>query len=162
MKLQEQGRELQLKLDRKHEQETTIKKISAMFTEEEGSVLREGDKIIIRLYGLTFPVGKSIILPQYQSLLSKVQEAIRQFPRSRISVEGHTDSQGSDEGNQSLSEKRANAVAEYLMASMNVEFPINSEGFGETRPVASNDSPEGRAQNRRIDIVITPEWAEGK
>jgi outer membrane protein OmpA-like peptidoglycan-associated protein len=59
--------------------------------------------------------------------------------------------------NQNLSERRANAVAEYLMANMLVEFPINSEGFGESKPIASNDSPEGRANNRRIDVVITPE-----
>jgi outer membrane protein OmpA-like peptidoglycan-associated protein len=162
MKLQEQGKELQRKLDRQHNQEATIKKVASMFNEEEGNVLREGDAIILRLYGLTFPVGKSAIESQYYPLLSKVQEAILKFPRSRIKVEGHTDSQGGDDINQTLSEKRANAVAEYLMANMSVEFPVNSEGFGETKPIASNDTPEGRAKNRRIDVVITPEWAEGK
>ena len=78
-------------------------------------------------------------------------------------IEGHTDSQGSDEVNQKLSGNRATAVAEYLMANMGVQTPINSQGFGESRPVASNDTPEGRAKNRRIDVVITPGWAtEGK
>ena len=156
-KLQDEGVELQKKLDHQHAQQETIRKVASMFTEEEGNVLREGDKTIIRLYGLTFPVGKYTIESQYYPLLTKVQEAIKRLPHSRVMVEGHTDSQGSDDVNQGLSERRANAVAEYLMANMLVEFPINSEGFGESKPIASNDSPEGRAKNRRIDIVITPE-----
>jgi OmpA-OmpF porin, OOP family len=152
---------LQRKLDEKHQQEGTIREVSLMFTEEEGKVLREGNNIIIRLYGLTFPVGKSIIEQQFYSLLTKVQDAIKKFPNSQITIEGHTDSQGSDEANRTLSESRAKAVAEYLMANMNVEIPIISQGFGESRPVASNDTPEGRAKNRRIDVVITPVLPSG-
>jgi len=158
-KLQDEGKELQRKLLLKHEQEETIRKISLLFTEEEGNVIREGDNIIIRLYGLSFPVGKDIIESQYYPLLSKVQEAIRKFPKCTVTIEGHTDSQGSDEVNQTLSERRAKAVAEYLMANMNVEIPIQHQGYGESRPIASNDTQEGRAKNRRIDVVITPEWA---
>jgi len=151
--------ELQRKLNIKHQQEESIRQVARMFMPEEGNVLRDGDNIVIRLYGLTFPVGKSIIETQYYSLLTKVQEAIKKFPNCRVAIEGHTDSQGSDDVNQKLSEGRAKAVAEYLMANMGVEIPLTSQGFGETRPVASNDTPEGKAKNRRIDVVITPEWA---
>lgn len=159
-KLQNEGKELQRKLELKHEQEATIRRVAAMFTEEEGSVLQEGDNIIIRLYGLSFPVGKITIEPEYYGLLTKVQGAIREFPGSQIMIEGHTDSQGSDDVNQTLSERRAKVVAEYLMANMGVEIPIKSQGFGESRPIASNDTQEGRAKNRRIDVVITPEWVK--
>ncbi len=161
--LKEAGTELQHKLNTQHEQEETIHQVGLMFTDDEGNVLRDGNNIIIRLYGLSFPVGKNIIEPQYYTLLTKVQEAIKKFPRCSIMIEGHTDSQGSDEANQTLSESRAKATAEYLMANMGVEIPINSQGYGESRPVASNDTPEGRAKNRRIDIVITPAGArQGK
>ncbi len=133
--------------------------ISSMFTREEGNVLRDGDNIVIRLYGLSFPVGKNTIEAEYYSLLTKVQDAIKRFPKCSVTIEGHTDSQGSDELNQTLSESRAKAVAEYLMANMGVELPINHHGYGESRPVASNDTPEGRARNRRIDVVIAPQWS---
>lgn len=158
--LQSEGKELERKLILKQQQEETIRQVAATFNEEEGNVLRDGDNIIIRLYGLSFPVGKSTIETQYYPLLTRVQEAIRKFPNCKVAIEGHTDSQGSDEANQTLSELRAKGVAEYLMANMNVSIPINSQGYGESRPVARNDTPEGRAKNRRIDVVITPEWAK--
>ncbi|MBI5476900.1 MAG: OmpA family protein [Ignavibacteriales bacterium] len=156
-KLQEEGKELQRKLAMKHEQEETVNNVLQMFTESEGSVVREGENIIIRLYGLTFGVGKSSIETEFYPLLAKLQQAIRKFPNSRVVIEGHTDSQGSDDANQLLSEKRATAIAEYLMANMSVDPPIMAHGYGESKPIASNDTPEGRAKNRRIDVVITPQ-----
>jgi len=158
--LQKQGEDLQQKLLLKEQQDETIRNVRGMFTEQEGIVLRDGDNIILRLYGLSFPVGKSEVEPEYYPLLTRVQDAIKKFPNCKVAIEGHTDSQGSDEMNQTLSENRAKSVAEYLMANMNVSIPINSQGYGESRPVASNDTPEGRAKNRRIDVVITPEWAQ--
>jgi OOP family OmpA-OmpF porin len=151
-------KDLQAKLATHKSQESTIREVEAMFTSDEGHVLREGGKIIVRLYGLSFPVGKNTIEPQYYSLLTKVQEAIRKFPKAEVTIEGHTDAAGSDEVNQKLSESRSLAVAEYLMANMGVETPVSSQGFGESRPVASNETPEGRAKNRRIDVVIAPVW----
>jgi OmpA-OmpF porin, OOP family len=161
-KLQSEGQELQKKLDAQKQEEEMIKNLGAMFTEEEGTVLRESENLIIRVYGLTFPVGKTKITEAMMPLLEKVQLSVSKFPHARIKLEGHTDSQGSDEVNQKLSELRAAAVAEYLMGKVQSDFPINSEGFGETRPVASNDTPEGRAKNRRIDVVITPELPVAK
>jgi OmpA-OmpF porin, OOP family len=157
--LTEAERELKRRIEIQKRQEETFAEVSVMFTKQEGSVLRDGQNGIIRLYGLTFPVGKNTIEPQFFGLLTKVQEAIRKFGRSQVSVEGHTDSRGSDDANQKLSESRALAVAEYLKANMGTGFPIVSQGFGESKPVASNDTENGRAKNRRIDIIIVPEWA---
>lgn len=151
-------KELQQRLATHRTQESTVREVEGMFTSDEGHVLREGSRIIIRLYGLTFPVGRNTIEPQYYNLLTKVQEAIKKFPRAEVMIEGHTDAAGGDDVNQALSESRSKAVAEYLMANMGVEVPVNSRGFGESRPLASNETPEGRAKNRRIDVVITPIW----
>ncbi|MBI4547938.1 MAG: OmpA family protein [Ignavibacteriae bacterium] len=162
-KLQEAGRDLERKLAIQRGQEETIRQVSNMFTSDEGQVLRDGNNIVIRLYGLSFPVGERTIEPEYYLLLTKVQEAIKRFPNCQIMIEGHTDSQGSDETNQMLSEKRAKTVAEYIMANMGVEIGVNHQGFGESRPVANNETAEGRAKNRRIDVVITPAWTrEGR
>lgn len=152
-------RELKRRIDIQKRQEETFAEVSAMFTKQEGMVLRDGDKGIIRLYGLTFPVGKNTIEPKFFGLLTKVQDAVRKFGKCQISVEGHTDSRGGDTQNLRLSETRAQAVAEYLRANMGGGIPIVAQGFGESRPVASNDAESGRARNRRIDIIIVPEWA---
>jgi outer membrane protein OmpA-like peptidoglycan-associated protein len=156
--LTDNEKDLQAKLATHRSQESTIREVEKMFTADEGHVLREGTRVVIRLYGLSFPVGTNTIEPQYYSLLTKVQEAIRLFPKAGVTIEGHTDAAGTDEVNQKLSESRSLAVAEYLMANMGVELPVVSQGFGESRPVASNETPEGRAKNRRIDVVITPVW----
>ncbi|MHC4149068.1 MAG: OmpA family protein, partial [Planctomycetota bacterium] len=124
---------------------------------EEAIVLRSGSNIIIRLYGVTFPVGRSTIEPQYFELLSRVMRAFDEFPDAQIIIEGHTDSRGSDELNLKLSQDRSQAVAQYFTAiDAGLIGKIQSEGYGESRPIASNDTVEGRTRNRRIDIVINP------
>ncbi len=131
--------------------------IEHMFSREEAQVLRKGNDIIIRLVGLNFDVGKATIKPRYFALLTKVQQAINVFPDSRIIIEGHTDSFGSDATNLKLSQERAEAVRAYLLANMNLDTSrIEAVGYGEDRPIANNETPEGRAKNRRIDIVIKP------
>jgi len=152
--------ELQKVIDRQQEQERKIKMISETFTREEGQVFRDGDRMIIRLYGLTFPSGKTEIKPAFFSLLRKVQDGIREFDNCEVIIEGHTDSYGGAALNQRLSEERASAVQEYLLANMNVSRErFQSTGFGETKPIANNETKAGRAKNRRIDLVIIPEWA---
>jgi len=132
-------------------------KIEKMFTSEEAQILRLGDKVIIRLYGLSFPVGKATIEPKYFGLLSKVLKAIKEYPECGITVEGHTDSWGSDEANQKLSTERAEAVEKYLMATAGIDSSrIIAVGYGENKPIATNETKEGRRKNRRIDIVIHP------
>jgi OmpA-OmpF porin, OOP family len=132
-------------------------RIETMFSESEAKILRSGDQVIIRLYGLSFEVGVSVIQTKYYWLLTKVGNAFKEYPESQIVVEGHTDSFGSDEQNQKLSDERATAVREYLVANTGVESSrITAVGYGESKPIASNDTKEGRAKNRRIDIVIQP------
>jgi OOP family OmpA-OmpF porin len=130
------------------------------FTKEEAQVLRQGEDIIIRLVGVQFGVSKAVIEPQYFAVLTKVQDAIRLFPASRIRIEGHTDSYGTDEQNLGLSMARADAVRQYLLANMQLDpGQIEAVGLGETHPIASNETSEGRARNRRIDLIVTPDLA---
>ena len=121
-------------------------------------MLRDGNDVIVRLVGLSFDVGKSVIKPEHFGLLTKVQNAINTFPDCKISVEGHTDSHGSDVLNLSLSQERADAVMAYLVANMSIDSSrIEAVGYGESNPIANNETAEGRAKNRRIDIVIHPQ-----
>lgn len=154
--LQAELQEKQYKLELKRRREELIRSVEQIFPTQEAVVLRKGDDLIIRLIGLTFPSGKSTILPEFFSLLATVQRALRKFPDAPISIEGHTDSQGDDRYNENLSYERAQAVKQYLLANMGLDDTrITSLGYGETRPIASNETARGRAQNRRIDIVIT-------
>ncbi|HEY0160869.1 MAG TPA: OmpA family protein [Thermoanaerobaculia bacterium] len=113
---------------------------------------------IVTLPGLFFDSGKSVLKPGARNTLSKIAEQLRAGQEAQISIEGHTDSVGSDEYNQALSEKRAAAVRDYLVSRGLGAARINITGQGETAPVASNDTPAGRQQNRRVELVIaTPQ-----
>ena len=128
-----------------------------MFARNEARVFREGNNVILRLVGLTFDSGKSEIRQESFNLLEKVEKAIDVFPRSELVVEGHTDSYGGDESNQRLSQQRAESVQNYMINAMRIpSYRIIATGFGETNPVANNETESGRARNRRIDIVIKP------
>jgi len=133
--------------------------VEKMFTREEARVIREGNDVIVRLVGLNFASGKSTIEPQNFGLLTKVQNAINTFPGCKVSVEGHTDSHGSDATNLRLSEERSEGVRQYLLANMRNVDPamMESVGYGESKPIANNETAEGRMKNRRIDIVIHPQ-----
>lgn len=100
-------------------------------------------------------LGKAIIESQNFGLLAKVQKAIKLVPNSKITIEGHTDSFGSDDKNMELSQERANSVKQYLLANMNLSPQgVTAIGYGETKPIANNQTKEGRAKNRRIDLII--------
>ena len=134
-----------------------LAQLSRLFKPDEAQILREGDNIILRMIGLSFAFGKYDIQSQYFGLLKNIQDAIQVFPNCKVVVEGHTDSFGADATNLNLSIKRAESVRTYLIA--NLGMPANSikaVGYGETRPIANNENAEGRAKNRRIDIVIQP------
>lgn len=134
-----------------------FEQVDTMFTKEEAQVFREGNNIYLRMVGLSFDVGQSVLKPQNYGLLTKALGAIKVFPDSRVIVEGHTDSQGSDKLNLKLSRERAEVVREYIVANMDMAPErSSSEGYGKTRPIANNETAEGRAMNRRIDIVIIP------
>lgn len=130
-------------------------KVNKIFTTSEAQVLRKENDIIIRLVGLSFDIGKAIIRAENFSLLTKLKDSMKEFPESKLSIEGYTDSFGSDAQNLTLSQKRADAVTEYLLANTNInKTMIDSKGYGETNPIANNETKEGRAKNRRIDLII--------
>lgn len=132
-----------------------LAEVESLFGLDQARVIREGNDLVIRLVGLSFPSGQSVIETKYYSLLRNVQRAIAIFPDALIGIEGHTDSVGDDMMNMRLSQERANSVREYLIANLGLrESQIEAFGFGKSRPIASNETAEGRAQNRRIDVVI--------
>ncbi len=134
-----------------------FEQVEKMFARNEARVFREGDTVILRLVGLSFDSGQSAIKSNSFDLLSKVEKAVNVFPGSEIVVEGHTDSYGGDELNMKLSQARAEAVQAYMVNAMHIPgYRTLATGFGETNPVANNETEDGRARNRRIDIVIHP------
>ncbi len=135
--------------------EAQLAAVEDLFGPGEARVVREGNDLVLRLVGLSFPSGKSAIESRYFSLLKKVQEAIELFSVQPIVIEGHTDSVGSDAVNMKLSQERADSVREYLIANVGLrESRVSAAGFGKDRPIASDETESGRAQNRRIDVVI--------
>lgn len=132
--------------------------VNKLFNSTEATVFRSGNDVIIRMHGFEFEVGKSEIRPANFGLLTKVQSAIKTFPNSKVIVEGYTDSFGGDSLNLKLSQKRSDAVTDYLKANMPElsSMNVSSIGYGENNPVANNETKEGRRKNRRIDIIIKP------
>ncbi|MCB2045511.1 MAG: OmpA family protein [Novosphingobium sp.] len=116
-----------------------------------------GSAILVNLPdGVTFAVDSTTISPAFQATLDQIAQSLKDYPDSLVDVYGHTDSTGSDAYNQDLSERRARSVANYLAMRGVSSARIRSQGFGEQYPVASNDTEEGRALNRRVEIKITP------
>jgi outer membrane protein OmpA-like peptidoglycan-associated protein len=122
------------------------------------NVREEPRGVVITLSGsLLFPSGKEELSPIARQNLDQVAHALAEQPAgSKFVVSGHTDGSGSENQNKELSVQRARAVADHLAATGIDRERVEVEGYGETRPVAGNDTPEGRASNRRIEIVITP------
>ncbi|MEO0031890.1 MAG: hypothetical protein RIS94_1648 [Pseudomonadota bacterium] len=116
-----------------------------------------GQAILVNLpNGVTFDTDSTVIKPAFRDTLDRVAQSLVQYPNSLIDVYGHTDSTGSDAYNQTLSENRARAVADYLSSRGVTAARIRSQGLGETQPVASNATEEGRSANRRVEIKIVP------
>ncbi len=121
------------------------------------SVERDGDNInLIMPSNLTFASGGSTLSNSFFEVMDSVVLVVQEFDKTIIVSAGHTDSQGSDGSNQLLSERRANAVAGYLLQKGVVEARIETIGFGEKQPVADNGTAEGRALNRRVEISLFP------
>ncbi|MDA3896147.1 MAG: OmpA family protein [Desulfobacteraceae bacterium] len=128
------------------------------FDANEADVYKKGNQLVIRLKGIQFPVGQAIIMPNNYLLLSKAQRAIRTFGEPSVVLEGHTDSTGTLERNKHLSQQRAESVRQYLIANQTLPAKkLIAVGYGPERPLASNSTAEGRAMNRRIDMIIVPE-----
>jgi outer membrane protein OmpA-like peptidoglycan-associated protein len=122
-----------------------------------GSVKQEPRGMVITLSGsVLFASNKDTLLPAAQDRLTQVAEALKTQDDHKIVVEGHTDSQGSEVSNQGLSERRAQAVVAFLTSRGVPTDQIRASGLGQGRPIADNKSAEGRANNRRVEIVIQP------
>jgi outer membrane protein OmpA-like peptidoglycan-associated protein len=127
------------------------------------SVKQEARGMVITLSGgVLFASAKSDLLPEAQVKLNSVAESLtQQDPDSKMVVEGHTDSQGGVSYNQDLSQRRAQTVRDYLVSRGIAADRVTSQGFGSSRSVADNKSAEGRANNRRVEIVVAPTAAAG-
>ncbi|MDJ0882252.1 MAG: OmpA family protein, partial [Gammaproteobacteria bacterium] len=124
-------------------------KIQSMFTEEEATVFRQGNNVLLETHAFNFKIGGSEIDAKNYGLLEKIMNAIEVFDRPNIMIMGHTDSTGSDALNLQLSQKRAETVTAFLQKIAKFEPDrIKAKGYGESRPVASNETREGRERNR--------------
>ncbi len=144
--------------DQKKEQETMSDKLEQArrkFTANEAEVERVGNTLIIRLKGLKFPTSKAVLTDANLRLLGKVQRVVKEFSNSKVEVEGHTDSIGNEASNSKLSQERAQTVKDYLLSADAVPASrIKVIGRGEEAPISTNKTQEGRAENRRADILI--------
>jgi outer membrane protein OmpA-like peptidoglycan-associated protein len=107
----------------------------------------------VAVYGIRFETGKAAILPDSESVLGEIVKLLQQNPDLKLRVEGHTDSQGNAAANQSLSEKRAQAVVAWLTAHGVEAGRLTAKGLGQTKPVEDNSTEDGRAKNRRVELV---------
>lgn len=121
------------------------------------SVTRMGDNITLNMPGnVTFATNSSDLSPAFFEVLNSVGKVLKEFDQTVVEVAGHTDSTGSESYNQSLSDRRAASVSQYLTARGISGQRLLTVGMGELRPVADNATPEGRQANRRVEITMVP------
>ncbi|TRW16700.1 OmpA family protein [Glacieibacterium frigidum] len=120
-------------------------------------VVRRGDNLDLRMpSGITFDFNSAAVKTPFRGTLDQVAQTLGSYQSTYVDVTGHTDSVGTDAVNQRLSEERALAVADYLSARGVNRARIATRGFGKSQPIASNADEAGRAQNRRVEIHISP------
>ena len=121
------------------------------------SVTRSGNDLILNMPGnITFKTASSDLNAGFYKVLDSVSVVLKEFDKTLIDVEGHTDSDGSDEYNQQLSTQRANSVGTYLQSHGVNSQRVVALGAGETRPIANNGTSEGKQQNRRVELKLQP------
>jgi outer membrane protein OmpA-like peptidoglycan-associated protein len=126
------------------------------------SVTRIGDEITLNMpSNITFAFGSADLDSRFFPVLDSVSKVVKKYDQTLVEAAGHTDSVGSSESNQSLSERRANTVAQYMISRGIVRERTIIVGAGENRPVADNDSAEGRALNRRVELSLLPIREDG-
>ena len=126
------------------------------FSDSEAIVVREPDRLTLRLIGLSFQAGRTEIPGGARGLLGKLGEFLALYPQARLAVEGHTDATGTEDKNIELSRSRADAVMQFLADQSGIAAErMTSTGLGSAQPIASNNTRRGRGQNRRIDVVLT-------
>ena len=143
-------------LTRKQRREEALAQVMKAFTAAEGETrLTAENEVVLSVHGMAFAVGSANLQSGQEALLAKIAGAIERFPDAEIVVEGHTDDTGSRQANLRLSRRRAETVARWLEQELKrPEGSITTKGYGPDRPVALNATPEGRARNRRIDVVL--------
>jgi len=120
-------------------------------------VARQGDNLVLRMPSdVTFGTNRADVSPGFYAVLDDVSRVLNQYDQSTVDVIGHADSDGTDEYNLDLSRRRASSVASYLVSRQVLAARLYVEGRGESQPIASNATPEGKAQNRRVEITIRP------
>jgi len=155
-------KETKARLDADRRFQQLFTEVQAMFPQKQAEVYKQADNLVIRLKVMHFPVGKDLIMPDNYALLSTVRNAIRTFGEPEVVIEGHTDNTGTAALNAQLSRARAEAVRQYFIANGTLtETQVTAIGYGSERPLATNDTAEGRAVNRRIDVIIKTD-ATGK
>ncbi len=121
------------------------------------SVTRDGDNIILNMPGnLTFDTDSTTVKPSFRPVLDAVSEVLKEYKSTMIQVAGHTDSTGGDKYNLMLSQQRAQSVANILSGFGVEQVRLDTVGFGETQPIASNSTASGREQNRRVELTLLP------
>lgn len=120
-------------------------------------VVRQGDEILLNMpSGITFDTDSYMIKPEFRSTLDQVAATLASYDKTYVDVYGHTDSTGSESYNMTLSQNRAQSVSGYLVQKGVAAARIGAQGFGETQPVASNETEAGRQANRRVEIKLVP------
>lgn len=138
------------------DQERDMRK--AVASSEAASVSREGNLLAVTFKGdVTFDTNSTVLRPGLQSEINRVAGVLNQYPNTLVRVEGHTDSKGTDAYNMDLSNRRAMAVKNLLVQRGIADSRIEAVGYGETLPVATNDTEAGRQRNRRVEIKIAPQ-----
>ena len=109
---------------------------------------------VIELDGVNFDFDKATLRPEAMAVLNDAAALLSKHERVVVEIAGHTDSKGSEEYNQGLSKRRADAVRDYLASKGVKASRLSAKGYGESRPIASNDTEEGRAENRRVEMIV--------
>ena len=120
-----------------------------------GSVNVAFDDTRAELQGVSFKVGSAELVPSTLATLDKTIAGLKKNAKAKVEIEGHTSSEGGEEYNQKLSEDRANSVRDYMISQGLSNDRVTAIGYGYSRPKASNDTEEGRKQNRRIEVRVT-------
>jgi outer membrane protein OmpA-like peptidoglycan-associated protein len=150
-------RKLVLQLEAQAREREQLAQLKSLFAATEAEVFEQSGAIIVRLVGARFASGSAELEGVSLPLLDKAAGALAIYPNATVVVEGHTDSKGGDRLNLKLSQNRAQTVLNELLARSAVApDQISAVWYGESRPVANNETEAGRATNRRIDLVITP------
>lgn len=138
-------------------QQEDLRRLEAQVPQEQMKVVQQGPNLVVRMKDqLLFDTGRADLKAGAYPTLSEIAQILNRYPDTYVRIYGHTDATGSPQTNALLSERRAEAVAGTL-AGLGVLRPrMEVRGFGESQPIASNSAPEGRALNRRVDIIISP------